>query len=138
MVRGWWARATQKERRRVVELAGTLALAGVIVWQYGALAPRIIIVLSYWLSMVVVLIQLPFLAGFYGLRRIRPVLVVTLVALPFAIAWGYDAAYGKDLFLIWYGEWLAGLRPAAAALVIAALAGASFLAGLMSRKMRNS
>ncbi|MBS1125608.1 MAG: hypothetical protein H6Q98_546, partial [Nitrospirae bacterium] len=49
MIRGWWRRATKKQRRRRLELAGTLFLVGVIVLQYGGLAPRVIIVLSFLL-----------------------------------------------------------------------------------------
>ncbi len=136
MVKERWRKATQKQRRRAIELVITLVLIGAVVWQYGGLAPRVIIVLSYLLSLLIVLVQMPFLAGFYGIRRFRPVLVMVLIALPFLIARGYEAVYGKDLFLIWYGDWLGGVRPSAAALAIAALAFLSYLAGRAGRKMR--
>jgi len=138
MAMGWWSRASQKQRRRAIELVGTLVLAGIIVWQYGGLAPRVIIVLSFLLSLFLVLVQLPFLAGFYGMRRFRPVLVVSIMVLPFLIAWGYEAVYGKDLLLLWYDDWLGGVRPATAVLVIAALPALSFLSGRVSKKMRRS
>jgi hypothetical protein len=138
MVRGWWGRAAQKKRRRAVELGATLVLAGVIAWQYGALAPQVIIVLSFLLSLFVLLIQMPFLAGFYGIGRFRPLLIVAVLSLPFLIGRGYEAAYGKDLFFLWYSEWLGGMRPAAAFAVIAALPVLSFLFGLLGRMMRRS
>jgi hypothetical protein len=138
MVREWWGRATQKKRRRAIELAGTLALAGVIAWQYGVLAPQVIIVLSFLLSLLVLLVQMPFMIGFYGIGRFRPLLIVAVLSLPFLIGQGYKAAYGKDLFLLWYMEWLGGMRPAAAFLVIASLPVLSFLFGLLGRKIRRS
>jgi len=136
MINGWWRTATQKQRRRAIELVIMLVLMGAVVLQYGGLAPRIIIVLSYLLSLLIVLVQMPFLAGFYGIRRFRPVLIVVLIALPFLIARGYEAVYGKDLFLLWYGDWLGGVPPATAVLVIAALVFLSYLAGRAGRRMR--
>jgi hypothetical protein len=125
-------------KKRMVELIATLVLAGVVVWQYGSFAPRVIIVLSFFLSLIVALLQLPFLAGYYGIRRFRPALVILLVALPFLIALGYSAVYQKNLFLIWYGEWLGSTPPAAAAAVIAALPVLSYLFGRLGRKLRRT
>jgi hypothetical protein len=127
-----------KNKKRIIELVATLVLAGVIVRQYGSLAPRVIIVLSFILSLLVALVQLPFLAGYYGVRRFRPALVVLLVALPFLIALGYSAVYHKDLFLIWYGEWLGNTPPATAVAVIVALPVLSYLFGRLGRTIRRT
>ena len=127
-----------RDRKRIVELIATLVLAGVIVWQYGSLAPRVIIVLSFFLSLVVALLQLPFLAGYYGVRRFRPALVVLLIALPLLIALGYSAVYQKNLFLIWYCEWLDNALPATTAAVIVMLPLLSYLFGRIGRKIRRT
>lgn len=127
-----------KDRKRIIELIATLVLAGIIVWQYGGLAPRVIIVLSFFLSLVVALLQLPFLAGYYGVRRFRPALVVLLIALPFLIVLGYRAVYQKNLFLIWYGEWLGDTPSATGAAVIVTLPVLSYLFGRLGRKIRRT
>jgi hypothetical protein len=126
----------QKERRRLVELAATLVLAGVIVWQYGSRAPRIIIVLSFLLSLSVVLVQLPFLAGFYGRRHFRPVLVVLIVALPFLISGGYEYAYHKNLLALIAEEWLGEGQALVSVSAFITLPALSFLTGSLSRKYR--
>jgi mannose-6-phosphate isomerase-like protein (cupin superfamily) len=136
MVRGWWRRATQKQRRGCLELAGTLFLIGVIVWQYGSLAPRVIIVLSFLLSLALILVQLPFLAGHYGIRHFRPSLVVLIVVLPFLISWGYEFVYRKNLLGLFYGEWFGTEQAAVSALAVIALPLLSFLSGKLSRKYR--
>jgi len=125
-----------KDKRKIVELAATLVLAGVIVWQYGSLAPRVIIVLSFLLSIALVLVQLPFLAGFYGRRHFRPALVVLIVVLPFLISWGYEFAYHKDLLKLFAEEWLGEGQAAVSVIAVIALPALSFLAGYMSRKYR--
>jgi len=127
-----------RDRKRIVELIATLVLAGVIVWQYGSLAPRVIIVLSFFLSLVVALLQLPFLAGYYGVHRFRPALVVLLIALPLLIALGYSAVYQKNLFLIWHCEWLGNALPATTAAVIVMLPLLSYLFGRIGRKIRRT
>lgn len=132
-----WGRATRKQRRRAIELAIGLAVIGVIAAEYGALAPQVIIVLSWWLSLFVVLVQLPFLVGLFGIRRFRPAQVAALLALPFLIAFGYRSLYKRDLFRIWYGEWLGTLPLPRGMLVIAALFALSFLVGLLGRRMRH-
>jgi hypothetical protein len=136
MVRAWWSKASKNRKRRAAESAAALAIIGVVVWQYGGLAPQVIIVLSFLLSLFVLLVQMPFMIGFYGIGRFRPLLVVAVLSLPFLIGQGYEAAYGKDLFLLWYMEWLGGMRPASAFLVIASLPVLSFLSGLLGRNMR--
>lgn len=133
MGKGW----LRKDKKRVVELAATLVLAGVIVWQYGSLAPRVIIVLSFLLSVAVAFIQLPFLAGFYGSRRFRPALIILIVVLPFLISLGYEFAYHKNLLALFTEEWLGEDRAAASVIAIIALPALSFLAGSLSRKYRN-
>jgi mannose-6-phosphate isomerase-like protein (cupin superfamily) len=127
-----------KDRKRIIELIAMLVLAGIIVWQYGSLAPRVIIVLSFFLSLVVALLQLPFLAGYYGIRRFRPALIVLLSALPFLIALGFSAVYHKNLFLIWYGEWLGSTTPATAAAVTVALPVLAYLFGRLGMKIRRT
>ena len=126
-----------KDKKRIVELAATLVLAGVIVWQYGRLAPRIIIVLSFLLSVALVLVQLPFLAGFYGRRRFKPALVVLIVALPFLISLGYEFAYRKNLLALFAEEWLAEGQSAVSVIAVIALPVLSFLAGALSRRYRS-
>ena len=125
-----------KDKRRVVELAATLVLAGVIVWRYGSLAPRVIIVLSFLLSIALVLVQLPFLAGFYGSRRFRPVLVVLIVALPFLISLGYEFAYRKNLLMLFAEEWLGEGQAVVSVIALIALPALSFLTGTLSRRYR--
>jgi hypothetical protein len=132
MGQGWL-----RDNKRAVELAATLALAGVIVWQYGGLAPRVIIVLSFLLSLAVAFIQLPFLAGFYGLRRFKPLLVVLIAVLPFLISRGYEYAYHKDLLKLFTEEWLGGDQAAASVIMVITLPVLSFLAGSLSRKYRS-
>lgn len=132
MGQGWL-----RDNKRAVEIAATLALAGVIVWQYGGLAPRVIIVLSFLLSVAVAFIQLPFLAGFYGRRRFRPLLVVLIAVLPFLISRGYDYAYHKDLLKLFTEEWLGGDQAAASVIMVITLPVLSFLAGSLSRKYRS-
>lgn len=125
-----------KSRIRIIELAATLVLAGIVVWHYRSRAPQAIIVISFLLSLIILLLQLPFLAGYYGIRRFRPALVVPLIVLPFLIALGYNAVYGKNLFLMWYWEWLGAMPPGAAAAVVVALPSFSFLFGRLGRKLR--
>lgn len=131
MGKGWL-----RDKKRIVELAATLVLAGVIVWQYGGLAPRVIIVLSFLLSIALVLVQLPFLAGFYGSRRFRPALVVFLAVLPFLISRGYEYIYRKDLLKLFAEEWLGAGQSAVSVLAVIALPALSFAAGYLSRKYR--
>ncbi|MEK6744748.1 MAG: hypothetical protein AABZ15_14125 [Nitrospirota bacterium] len=128
---GW-----KKDRKRTIELAATLVLAGIIVWQYGSLAPRVIIVLSFLLSIVLVLVQLPFLAGFYGSRRFRPALVVFLAVLPFLISWGYQYVYRKDLLMLFSEEWLGAGQSVVSVMAVIALPALAFAAGYVSRKYR--
>ena len=71
------------DRRRLVEASVSLVLLISIIVQYGSRAPRVIIVMAFLLSVALILVQLPFLAGFYGVRRFRPPLVALLAALPF-------------------------------------------------------
>ena len=132
MGKGW----LKKDKKRIVELAATLVLAGVIVWQYGGLAPRVIIVLSFLLSIAVAFIQLPFLAGFYGSRRFRPALVIVIVVLPFLISLGYEFAYRKNLLMLFAEEWLGEGQAAISVIAVIALPALSFLAGVLSRKYR--
>lgn len=127
-----------KDTRRIVEFAATLVIAGVIVWQYGSLAPRVIIVLSFLLSLAVAFIQLPFLAGFYGRRRFRPPLVVLIVVLPFLISSGYEFAYHKDLLKLFTEEWLGEGQAAISVIAVVTLPALSFLAGILSRKYRRT
>ena len=136
MIRGWWRRATQKQWRGRLELAGTLFLIGVIVWQYGSLAPRVIIVLSFLLSLALILVQLPFLAGHYGIRHFRPSLVVFIVVLPFLISRGYELVYRKNLLGLFYGEWFGTEQAAVSALAVIVLPLLSLLSGKLSRKYR--
>lgn len=131
MGKGWL-----KDKKRIVELAATLVLAGIIVWQYGSLAPRVIIVLSFLLSIALVLVQLPFLAGFYGSRRFRPALVIFLAVLPFLISRGYEYLYRKDLLMLFAEEWLGEGRAAVSVIAVIALPALSFAAGYLSRKYR--
>jgi hypothetical protein len=133
MGQGWL-----KDKRRVVELAATLVLAGVIVWQYGGLAPRVIIVLSFLLSLAVAFVQLPFLAGFYGRRHFRLPLVVLIVVLPLLISLGYEFAYNKDLLKLFAEEWLGEGQATVSVLVVIALPALSFAAGYVSRKYRRT
>jgi glucan phosphoethanolaminetransferase (alkaline phosphatase superfamily) len=125
-----------KDKKRVVELAATLVLAGVIVWQYGSLAPRVIIVLSFLLSLAVAFVQLPFLAGFYGRRRFRPALVILIVVLPFLISLGYEFMYHKDLLKLFIEEWLGEDQAAVSVIMVLVLPALSFLTGSLSRKYR--
>jgi len=134
MTMRWWSRASQKQRKMAIELAGTLFLAGVIIWQYGSLAPRIIIVLSFLLSLALILVQLPFLAGFYGLRRFRPTLVVLIAVLPFLISLGYEIVYRKNLLKLFYEEWFGAEQAAVSVLAVIALPLMAFLSGTLSRK----
>jgi len=131
MGKGWL-----KDKKRILELAATLLLTGAIVWQYGSLAPRVIIVLSFLLSIALVLVQLPFLAGFYGSRRFRPALVVFLAVLPFLISWGYQYVYRKDLLKLFAEEWLGEGQAAVSVIAFIALAALAFAAGRLSRKYR--
>ena len=131
MGKGWL-----KDKKRILELAATLLLTGAIVWQYGSLAPRVIIVLSFLLSIALVLVQLPFLAGFYGSRRFRPALVVFLAVLPFLISWGYQYVYRKDLLKLFAEEWLGDGQAAVSVLSVIALPALAFAAGRLSRKYR--
>lgn len=126
-----------KDRKRIFELAGTIVLLSVIVWQYGSLAPRVIIVLSFLLSVALVLVQLPFLAGFYGSRRFRPALVVLIVVLPFLISRGYQFVYHKSLLKLFAEEWLGDGHAAVSAIAVIALPALSFLTGSLSRKYRS-
>ena len=116
--------------------AATLVLAGVIVWQYGGLAPRVIIVLSFLLSLAVAFVQLPFLAGFYGRRHFRLPLVVLIVVLPLLISLGYEFAYHKDLLKLFTEEWLGEDQAAVSVIMVIALPVLSFLTGSLSRKYR--
>jgi Mn2+/Fe2+ NRAMP family transporter len=125
-----------KDKIRIIEFAGTLVLAGVIVWQYGSLAPRVIIVLSFLLSLAVAFIQLPFLAGFYGRRHFKPALVVLIVVLPFLISLGYEFAYHKDLLKLFTEEWLGEDQAAVSVIMVIVLPALSFLTGSLSRKYR--
>ena len=125
-----------KDKRRVVELAATLVLAGVIVWQYGSLAPRVIIVLSFLLSLAVAFVQLPFLAGFYGRGRFRPALVILIVVLPFLISLGYEFAYRKNLLMLFAEEWLGEGQAVVSVIALIALPALSFLTGTLSRRYR--
>lgn len=136
MVREWWRRAKQKQRRRFLELTGTLFLAGVIVWQYGSLAPRVIIVISFLLSLGVILVQLPFMAGSYGVHHFRPTLIVLIVVLPFLISWGYEFVYRKDLLQLLCEEWFGTEEGAVTALAVFALPLLSFLSGKLSKRYR--
>jgi mannose-6-phosphate isomerase-like protein (cupin superfamily) len=136
MIRGWWCRATQTQRRRCLELAGTLFVICVIVWQYGSLAPRVIIVLSFLLSLALLLVQLPFLAGFYRIHHFRSTLFVLIIVLPFLISWGYEFVYRKNLLGLFYEEWFGTEQAAVSALAIIALPLLSFLSGKLSRKYR--
>ena len=131
MGKGWL-----KDKRRVIELAATLVLAGVIVWQYGSLAPRVIIVLSFLLSLAVAFVQLPFLAGFYGRGRFRPALVILIVVLPFLISLGYEFMYQKDLLKLFIEEWLGEDQAAVSVIMVLVLPALSFLTGSLSRKYR--
>jgi len=133
---GWMNRGLQKDRRWRFELAGTLILVCVVVWQYGSLAPRVIIVLSFLLSLALVLVQLPFLAGFYGVRHFRPKLVALIVALPFLISLGYEFVYRKNLLALFYEEWFGAEQAAVSVLAVFALLLLSFLSGALSRKYR--
>jgi len=125
-----------KDNKRVIEIAATLILAGIIVWQYGSRAPRVIIVLSFLLSLAVVLVQLPFLMGFYGRRRIKPALGILLVVLPFLISKGYAYAYHKDLLALFVEEWVGEGQAAVSVIAFITLPALSFLAGFLSRKYR--
>ena len=125
-----------KDNRRVIELAATLVLAGVIVWQYGSLAPRVIIVLSFLLSLAVAFVQLPFLAGFYGRRRFRPALVILIVVLPFLISLGYEFAYHKNLLALFIEEWLGEDQATVSVIIVLVLPALSYLTGSLSRKYR--
>jgi len=131
MGRGWL-----KDKKRIFELAGTIVLISIIVWQYGSLAPRVIIVLSFLLSIALVLVQLPFLAGFYGSRRFRPALVVLIVVLPFLISRGYQFVYHKNLLKLFAEEWLGEGQAAVSVIAVVALPALSFLTGSLSRKYR--
>lgn len=133
---GWMQSNTRKNKKKVFELAGTIVLIGVIVWRYGGLAPRVIIVLSFLLSIAVAFIQLPFLAGFYGRRRFRPALVVLIVALPFLISLGYEFAYRKNLLMLFAEEWVGEGQALVSVIAVIALPALSFLAGSLSRKYR--
>ena len=132
MATGWL-----KDKKRSFELAATLALAGIVVWQYGSLAPRVIIVLSFLLSLAVAFIQLPFLVGFYGRRRFRLPLVVLVAVLPFLISLGYEFAYHKDLLKLFTEEWLGEDQAATSVIMVITLPVLSFLAGSLSRKYRS-
>jgi hypothetical protein len=132
MYKGWL-----KDKRRVIELAATLVLAGVIVWQYGSLAPRVIIVLSFLLSLAVAFVQLPFLIGFYGRRSFRPALVILIVVLPFLISLGYEFMYHKDLLKLFIEEWLGEDQDAVSVIMVLVLPALSFLTGSLSRKYRS-
>ncbi len=132
----WMRSGLLKDKRRAFELAGTIVLISVIVWQYGSLAPRVIIVLSFLLSLALVLVQLPFLAGFYGSRRFRPTLVVLIVVLPFLISWGYQFVYQKNLLMLFAEEWLGEGQAAVSVIAVIALPALSYLAGSLSRKFR--
>lgn len=132
----WMRSGQRKNRKRLFELAGTIVLISVIVWQYESLAPRIIIVLSFLSSLAVALVQLPFLAGFYGRRHFRPELVVLIIVLPFLISLGYEFAYGKDLLALFAEEWLEEGQAAVSVIAVIALPALSFLAGSLSRKYR--
>lgn len=123
-----------RSKRRIYELAGTIALISVIIWRYGGLAPRVIIVLSFLLSLAVALVQLPFLAGFYGRRHFKPALIVLIVALPFLISLGYEVAYHKKLLALFAEEWLGDGQAAVSVMAFIALPALSFLAGSLSRK----
>lgn len=125
-----------KDKRRIVELAATLVLAGVIVWQYGSLAPRVIIVLSFLLSLAIVFVQLPFMAGFYGRRHFKPALVVIILVLPFLISLGYEFVYHKDLLALFAEEWLGAGQAAVSIIALIVLPVLSFLTGYLSRKYR--
>jgi glucan phosphoethanolaminetransferase (alkaline phosphatase superfamily) len=129
MDKGWL-----KDKRRVIELTATLVLAGVIVWQYGSLAPRVIIVLSFLLSLAVAFVQLPFLIGFYGRRRFRPALVILIVVLPFLISLGYEFMYHKDLLKLFIEEWIGEDQTAVSVIMVIVLPALSFLTGSLSRK----
>ena len=125
-----------KDKKKAVVLAAALVFAGIIIWQYGSLAPRAIIVLSFLLSIALVLVQLPFLAGFYGSRRFRPALIAFLAVLPFLISFGYRCVYRKDLLMLLAEDWL-GADPAAVSIIaVIALPALSFAAGYLSRKYR--
>jgi mannose-6-phosphate isomerase-like protein (cupin superfamily) len=115
-----------------------LALLIGIVWQYGSLAPRVIIVLSFWLSLYVALMQLPFLAGFLGVRRFKLSTIAIVAVLPALIALGYKAAFRKDLFAIWYGEWLGGAGMAEAIIASVALPVLSYLFGMLGRSLKKN
>jgi len=125
-----------KERKKAVELVGTIVLIMVLIWQYGDRAPRAIIVLSFLLSIALVLVQLPFLAGFYGRRHFKPALVVFIVVLPFLISLGYRSVYNKDLMALLAEEWLGAGQSAISVIAVVALPVLSFLAGHLSRKYR--
>lgn len=125
-----------KDRKKIIELIAMLVLVAVIVRHYGSRAPQAIIVLFFILSLFAALVQLPFLAGYYGIRRFKPALLTLLIALPFLIALGYNAVYQKNLFLIWYWEWIGNLPPVTAAAVVAAMPLLSCLFGRLGRKIR--
>jgi mannose-6-phosphate isomerase-like protein (cupin superfamily) len=133
-----WFKELFKDRRRRIESGVTLALLIGIVWQYGSLAPRVIIVLSFWLSLYVALMQLPFLAGFLGARRFKPLTIAIVAVLPALIALGYKAAFRKDLFVIFYEEWLGGAGMAEAVIASVALPVLSYLFGMLGRRMKKN
>jgi len=125
-----------KDKRRTVEAGATLVLVIAIVWQYGSLAPRVIVVLSFLLSLALILVQLPFMVGFYGIHRFRPALVVLIAVLPFLISLGYEFVYQKNLLMLSYTEWFGAEQSAVSTLAAAALPLMSFLSGILSRKYR--
>jgi len=129
-------RGLLKENKRVIELVGTVVLISIIVRQYGSLAPRVIIVLSFLLSIALVLVQLSFLAGFYGSRRFRPALVVLIAVLPFLVSLGYQFVYQKNLLKLFAEEWLGDGQAAVSVIAVIALPVLSFLTGSLSRKYR--
>jgi len=135
---GLFFRKPFKDKRRVVEAGITLVLLSVIVWQYGTLAPRVIIVLSFWLSLSVALMQMPFLAGYLGVRHFRPLIIATVALLPALIALGYKAVFRKDLFVIFYEEWLGGAGLAEAVVASVALPALSYLFGMLGRRMKKN
>jgi mannose-6-phosphate isomerase-like protein (cupin superfamily) len=133
-----WFKELFRDRRRIVEAGVTLALVGVIIWQYGSLAPRVIIVLSFLLSLYVALLQLPFLAGFLGVRSFRLSTVAIVAVLPALIALGYRAAFRKNLFSLWYEEWLGGVDRAEAVIASVALPALAYLFGMLGRRMQKN
>lgn len=132
MIQGW-----MRDKKRFIELAATLFLAGIIVWQYGDRAPRVIIVLSFLLSLVVAFIQLPFLAGFYGSRHFKLSLIIIIVVLPFLISLGYEFAYHNDLLAMFTEDWLGEDQAAASVIMVITLPALAFVAGHLSRKYRS-